>query len=285
MKNILSVLVLVLGISQVGYSRAITEDPQLLPVLIALGNGSMGSGCFLRVSNSIYLVTARHVLFSPATGTNAPQLLSDMAIISGYSHNRTNADIVPVKYTLNLAMCKAAQEIKFSKDHDVAIARVEEITGETNDTFRTKVPPWFSYDNFNIGIGFIPLEAPLRIKDVDIGAPVFMFGYPVSLTRSISDIFPEDYPLLRKGIVAGVNLKKKKIIIDCPGYPGNSGGPVLEVDQIEDSIPQARVFRYIGVVIERVNYSEEMENKTLLYSNTGYTIIEPLDTVLDLVWK
>jgi hypothetical protein len=125
------------------------------------------------------------------------------------------------------------------------------------------------------------------IAQIDVGADVYMFGYPVSLTMSISGIFNPSEPLLRKGIVAGVNLSNRKVIIDCPSYQGNSGGPVLEIDR---PAPGVANWRIIGVVTGFVPFQEEWENKTLHYShvlssNSGYTIIEPMDTILELVWK
>jgi hypothetical protein len=125
------------------------------------------------------------------------------------------------------------------------------------------------------------------IADVDIGADVLMFGYPTSLTAQIREMFDPTQPLLRKGIVAGINPTKRFIIVDCPAYQGNSGGPVLQVDH-----PSLEVttFRIIGLVSRFVPFQEEWENKTYRYSyvgisNSGYTIIVPIDIALELVWK
>jgi hypothetical protein len=32
-------------------------------------------------------------------------------------------------------------------------------------------------------------------------------------------------PLLRKDVLAGQNLQKRSLVLDCPSFPGNSGGP------------------------------------------------------------
>ena len=114
-----------------------------------------------------------------------------------------------------------------------------------------------------------------------------MFGYPTSLTGGIRAIFNPSEPLLRKGIVAGINLGKRTIIIDCPSYFGNSGGPVVQIDHPALNVTR---FQIIGLVSGFVPFQEEWENKTLKYShviksNSGYTVVEPSDSALELVWK
>jgi len=114
-----------------------------------------------------------------------------------------------------------------------------------------------------------------------------MFGYPTSLTGLIREIFDPSEPLLRKGIVAGINLGKRTIIIDCPAYFGNSGGPVIQIEH--PALNQTR-FRIIGLVSGFVPFQEEWENKTMGYShliksNSGYTVVEPIEIALELVWK
>jgi len=47
--------------------RAIPEDNLAYPVLISLNGADIGSGFYLLGNNSLYLVTAKHVLFDPET--------------------------------------------------------------------------------------------------------------------------------------------------------------------------------------------------------------------------
>jgi len=123
-----------------------------------------------------------------------------------------------------------------------------------------------------------------RFADVLIANEIFIFGYPRSL--GIKDIpqFDYDRPLLRRGIVAGKNEKLKTIIIDCPAYGGNSGGIVVEVDKQGLS----RGFLVIGVLSQFVPFAEQWENKAHGYSNveisnSGYSVIVPMDMVLELL--
>ena len=86
-------------------------------------------------------------------------------------------------------------------------------------------------------------------------------------------------------IVAGTNDQTKTIILDCPAYGGNSGGPVLEVGQEHSG---ARKFRPIGLVSQFVPAIGRWVNEPDGYTNTnvynsGYTVATPMDFVLELV--
>jgi hypothetical protein len=84
--------------------------------------------------------------------------------------------------------------------------------------------------------------------------------------------------------VAGENLQKHSIILDCPSYQGNSGGPVL---QIERDAFQTTV-SVIGVVVEYVPFGDVATHPRLGYStftleNSGYSVAESMDPVLELI--
>jgi hypothetical protein len=163
--------------------------------------------------------------------------------------------------------------------------RIEEC--DTNDWHVVQQLPGVQFVTPNGGLSVNGPEWIGLFNSVDVGADVLMFGYPASLTVRMAGIFGPNEPLLRKGIVAGISGPSRTIIIDCPSYQGNSGGPVIQVDH-----PMLGVTSYhiIGLVSAFVPFEEEWENKTLQYShvlksNSGYTIVEPMDIALDLVWK
>jgi len=113
---------------------------------------------------------------------------------------------------------------------------------------------------------------------------IYIFGYPTSIGIDNPQIDPL-VPLLRKGIVAGKNYKTKKIIIDGPSYQGNSGGPVIMIDEEADRIK----FLLIGIVVEFVPYVENWLNdkypglaNTSIH-NTGYSVVEPMDYVIETI--
>jgi len=232
------------------------------------------------MSNSVYLVTAKHVLF----GTNAPALLSPIARLKSYSRAGTT-NVSARTLEIDLGQLLSAGEVRFSTNRDVAIVRIEECS--SNDVNIVSYLPGITFLSPERGLQIAAPEVICPAKDVDVGAEVFMFGYPTSLTGLIREIFDPSEPLLRKGIVAGINLGKRTIIIDCPAYFGNSGGPVIQIEH--PALNQTR-FRIIGLVSGFVPFQEEWENKTMGYShliksNSGYTVVEPIEIALELVWK
>jgi hypothetical protein len=118
-------------------------------------------------------------------------------------------------------------------------------------------------------------------KDVLIGNDAVMLGYPSSLTSTSSIFGPQLdplQPLLRGGLIAGVNEQNKTIIVDAPAYRGNSGGPVFELEQVDHFVN----FKVIGVVSQFVALVEGGEDIGISF-NSGYSVIAPLDGILDLL--
>lgn len=283
MKRLLALCIIVAQIGGRCFSGALPDDPRLFPALIAHDKGT-GSGCFLQMSNSVYLVTAKHVLFTKSAGTNLPALLSPTIVVRAYSRFGTT-NISERTMQIDLARLLNDREIRYSTNRDVAIVRVEEC--DTTNNSLVRYLPGFAFISATDGLHVSNQGFQCSMNDVDVGAEVYMFGYPISLTGQIAEIFDPSEPLLRKGTVAGVNLKRRTIIIDCPSYFGNSGGPVIQVDRPD--IMTTR-YRIIGLVSGFIPFQEEWENKTMQYShvlksNSGYTVIEPIDIAQELVWK
>jgi hypothetical protein len=114
-----------------------------------------------------------------------------------------------------------------------------------------------------------------KFEDVLISNEIFVFGYPSSLAKY--PLLNIETPLLRKGIIAGKNKEKKIIILDCTIYYGDSGGLVIEV---EESGIGARRYRGVGIVKSLVPFVKaDPEN----FVNSGYSIAESMDPVLELI--
>src|SRR5262245_46036573 len=121
--------------------------------------------------------------------------------------------------------------------------------------------------------------------DVLVGNEVYVFGYPTSVTllsQAIqldpSEQLDPKRPLLRRGVIAGLNPGGRSIVIESTSYWGNSGGAVLEVDT--DFLQKS--FSIIGIVHSFVPYAEG----GLTYSvrlNTGYSIVTPIDSLFDIL--
>jgi len=133
----------------------------------------------------------------------------------------------------------------------------------------------------------VPLK---KYEDVQVSDEVYLFGYPSSIgIRDIAGFPPQiDYnlPLLRKAIVAGKNPNNRTIVLDSPTYFGNSGGPVLAIENPSLGIYK---FKLIGVISQYIPFAEHIENKTyrvgyIQLSNSGFSVVTPADSILDIVW-
>ncbi len=261
--------------------RAIPSDNLAYPVLVSIDTGSKGSGFFLSTGSGVYLVTSAHVLFDESSGN----LRGKKAELLCYSKNpkETGKNIVQ----LDLPTLSAAKRIRKHSTEDVAIiyiADAEENPGTGSKSLRT-VPGASLTEKTPSGILSVSLDNVKSFDKIWTANTIYMFGYPTSLSIKGDPQIDPVRPLLRFGIVAGTNPARKTIILDCPSYPGNSGGPVLEVEKID--LVNLR-FHVIGVVSQFVPFAEPLVNptrdsKSLTISNSGYTVAVSMDPVLELI--
>ena len=128
-------------------------------------------------------------------------------------------------------------------------------------------------------------EIAKKYNEIIIGNDIYTFGFPTSIgIRKIPQI---DYniPLIRKGIIAGKNNSNSTIIIDCPVYQGNSGGPVVMVSKFGITGTE---FTIIGIVSAWIPYEEVWVNTRTMQtnselSNSGYSVVVPIDKVLEMI--
>ncbi len=258
--------------------RAIPDDNLAYPVLITLKSGEQGSGFFVNAQAGSFLVTARHVLFKKDTDDlHAPEA-------EALSYPKDPKDHGRNLFALDLTVLKQAQNIRRHATHDVAVVRIGTPADQASTRSITPVEGVTIREMAESGVLGVGEKTVKRFAQVLTANQVFIFGYPTSL--GLKDIPQLDYgkPLLRAGIVAGTNEQARSIILDCPSYGGNSGGPVLEVE--EEGLK--RNYRVIGVVSQFVPVAEIWLNITHRYTNTniansGYTVAIPMDFVLELI--
>lgn len=179
--------------------------------------------------------------------------------------------------------------------------------------FDKKQKVWYSHPDSRVDLACLPLapkDGPNYIRimpysaiandnQLYVGASIFVYGYPNAVGL--------DYlnkPLLRSGIIAWLpsgEQSQNKILIDCPIYPGNSGGPVFlsPVSVSPDGGFQTNDVKFIGIVTER-RFSEsdiyliqkEMKpalaqdslgNKLISLESIGIGVIEPASKVRELL--
>jgi hypothetical protein len=188
---------------------------------------------------------------------------------------------------LDLPTLTAAKRIRKHSTEDIAVVYVAdevESSGTGGRSIRT-VPGVSLIEKTPSGILSVSLYNVRRFDKVLTANTIYMFGYPTSLSIKGDPQIDPLRPLLRFGIVAGTNPARKTIILDCPSYPGNSGGPVLEVEEIDTDNQR---FHVIGVVSQFVPFAETVVNltpksKSLAISNSGYTVAVSMDPVIDLI--
>lgn len=274
--------ILFLPISSVFAIRDIPDTALSSTVLLKLGN-FQGSAFFLKDKNQIYLVTARHVLFKEIKIREKPsfRLINKNAKLISYPIYTSDPCKLELSLKLNVLLKKGL--IKHHNDYDVAIIKLgtcKEVEGKIMTTFFDEVQVIQKCDP-----AFVVNDSQWikKFDDILISNDVFIFGYPSVL--GIPDTFYER-PLIRKGIIAGKDFLKKIIILDCPSYPGNSGGPAFESERISQN---QTTFEVIGIVIGFLPFEERWLNERFNYeniqiSNSGYTIVMPIDMVLELLW-
>jgi hypothetical protein len=242
----LCILILLMLASEAQATRAIPDDNLAYPVLITLKLGGTGSGFFLHAKKFMYLVTAKHVLIDITKNT----LLSDEADLVSYS--KDSKDATPNRISLNLkALLSAGQLIKHPNRDTVIVRLAKLVRGK--DGMHLQYIDGVEIKSSSGGTVGVSLGTLKKFDDVLVANEVVVFGYPVSLGLKNHPQLDYERPLLRKGIVAGLNFSQRSIVLDCPSFPGNSGSPVLEAE--EEGIG-SRKFRIIGVISEFVPSEE-----------------------------
>ena len=256
------------------------NDSLALPVLISLSNDSTGLGFYLSSPYGFYLVTAKRVLIDPTTDA----IRSGTATLMSYPSEKTDKD--KFIFSFDLLTAERAGAVRAHKSADVVVVRVGSAGSPAED--RPRFQGWqpSSYlivqRTAFLGPVGISIDDAKRFEDVVIANKIFVFGYPSTLGLAQLPQLDLLRPLLRSGIVAGVNPMSQSIVVDAPIYPGNSGGPVLQVQS------DAQRIAVIGVVSEFVPFSEGVKGSRPAYldfriSNSGYGVVTPMDFVLELL--
>lgn len=257
--------------------RSVPEDNLAYPVLLQCNTGSTGSGFLLRSGSDMFIVTAKHVLFKP---TN--ELLGDQLKVTCPSRDHSDSGVH--RYAIDLQRNAPVAH----PTSDVAVIKL----GTMVDTADSMVALTIEAEGVtkleSSKSGMVCLDPQTTAKplaDVLVSNDVFLFGYPVSLGLAPSAQFEFDRPLLRKGIVANTYVKQGTIILDCPAYAGNSGGPVIELEWIGFQIK----YRVIGVLsqfipqkLKRYNSHTGKEVDPEL-ANSGYSVAVCMDKVFELI--
>ncbi len=260
--------------------RSIPEDNLAYPVLIKFDGTSTGSGFNFRKDKFLYLVTAKHVLVNENN-----DLHGNEGSLVAYSPD--SEDETPTVLKLNFENLMANENIKLHSTRDVAVIKI----GEAEMAEELEMISFNLLQNIVLessserGIVWAGEEEILKYEEVLVSNEVIIFGYPSSIGVPGSPQFDYDRPLIRKGIIASKYKQTNTIILDCPVYYGNSGGPVIQIEAIT---PVKRNYKIIGVVSQFVPYVEKWVNTkngltNTTFLNSGYSVAESIDNVLELI--
>jgi len=261
-------------------NRYLPDDNLSYPVLIILSDGSSGSGFYLNFDNQrIFLVTAGHVLYDKDIQGNLSLKSNSVRLIS---YDKDLNILNPIELVVNL------NEVPLIKSSSKDIAIIEmgvanNIDGKQTMNFSRGVGK--SNPNSSNTIVTVKHEYLKSFNDVLVSNEIFIFGYPNSLSTPEMKQLEYNRPLLRKGIIAGKNHAEKTLILDCPAYYGNSGGLAIEVEEVGLG---KRNFRVAGVVTQFVPFVEKWISlqhryQNVNFENSGYSIVVPTDTILELI--
>jgi len=240
------------------------------------GESGSGSGFYLRKNNALFLVTANHVLYN-----KRGMLRHGVIIVTSYN-NEDDQQTNKIRIDLSLVEPMLRDYI------DVALIKIGNIPEEDeSELFNIHVAEGISSIGVPAKLFVPPASIITKLKDVMVSNDVFILGYPSSLGSSEKSQIQKDRPLLRKGSVAGINRHNSTIILDCPAYFGNSGGMAIELEDVEVG---KGVYKVIGVVSEYIPFEEHMHSVELGYTNinsenSGYSVVIPMDTILELIDK
>jgi hypothetical protein len=255
--------------------RTIPERNLAYASLISIGQSS-GSGFLINIKQSTYLVTARHVLFDEDHNfkirENYFEIVSPSSIESDHSTSRLGVDFENALYA-------------FSRTADVAIVEIgkNRYKAEGNLWTVTYHKAITRIENAVNNPIIIIEETISPLADVLVANDIYVYGYPTSLGLQPNKFFDASRPLLRKGIVSNIYRRMNTIILDCAVYPGNSGGPVMQIS-VQDSIQH---FKIIGVVSKYIPFAQEWRNSrekliNVEYVNSGYSVATAMDEVISL---
>ena len=260
--------------------RDVPDDNLATPVLVTTDDGSSATGFYINYLKKIYFITAKHVLFKEPENI----LRSKNLTLLSYPRDINEVAKNLVKLDIETLLKNGLVKIHNSQDIvSIFIGKKAEEEGPIN-----------FFDGFSIkfasksGIVHINMSKTIKLfSDVMVGNEVFIFGYPTSLGIKEIKQIEHDKPLLRKGIVAGKNSDYKNIIIDCPTYPGNSGGPVIQKEKIG---LEKWDYKLIGLISQFIPFEEiwlskrfGLENRQ--WQNSGYSIVVPVDAIMELIKK
>jgi hypothetical protein len=279
---VIALLFVSAGVAQA--RRIIPDDNLALPVLVIIKNKSgatlsLGSGIYLGTATSEYLVTAKHVLAAGLPNEKTHQTEVDDMVLDLVSYSKDLPNPQRIILEVDFKMLRERGDVKAHKTRDVAVVKLGALKEAADHSMMTFFSQGVTKVEFaDSGLVSTSVGAVRKFDQVLVGNDAILYGYPASLGLPDTEQFDPLRPLLRRAFVAGKDPAKRSLIIDGPVYRGNSGGPLFEIDPEPPDV----YFHLIGIMVEFIPLTEKAADFTMLL-NSGYSIAEPIDFVLELV--
>jgi hypothetical protein len=200
--------------------------------------------------------------------SNDPKLRADKIVLRSSAPKRFGGGVNEME--MDVAKLFNDNHIRYHPMRDVAYVKIglaKNLAGQEQLTLINGVSK-------KRGAGIVGIAGThvKLLKDIKVGNQAIVFGYPTTITE-VDPWLDVGLPLLRKGIVAGINKDLQAIILDCPVFGGNSGGLALEIERTPIS---GLKYSAIGVVTNFVAYQQGW------FQNSGYSVVVPMDFVEEL---
>lgn len=256
------------------YTQAQVELPYQYhssAVLIEINQGmEFGSGLLYKDSGSLYLVTAKHVLGRDSVDERKNILFNlkdHSCVLTIYGDVDTG---IAKRHILHLNLIDARELglIRIHPTQDLIAIKIAQISEKVyfsraiNFLEKQEGAQFSAFSIENLG----------RFSEIRPTSDIFVFGYPKSIGLLEIPQYEFNRPLVEKGIVSALNYQNKTIILSCPSYGGNSGGPVVQM--------RPNGLRLIGVVVQYIPYYDP---KSGILLNSGYSVALPIETLLELI--
>ena len=202
---------------------------------------------------------------------------------------------IPTPFIIQTSASLIGKGIYFSPSRDIAIIRLGQF-GKPGDF---SMPAYVSQSARGLPKDFDPKKSSRRLEvisrpsclsfaSIDVTDDVFFVGFPASLNFYPDIVAPQydpEWPLFRRGIIAGKKDSDHHLIVDGFVQPGNSGGPLF---RSKSNSPTSSELSLIGIMTTWVPFVSKARDEhglttNINVQNAGYSMAEPVDGLLELI--
>jgi len=226
-----------------------------MPVLL----DDNASGVYLQHRQSVYFVTARHVLFDRESAEPRKRR------VTLRSFTKKGSILDPIIFELDLATLAESHRILSSKAVGIAAVRIGDVTRREGHTVYWETAPGV-VAKAQPGPAQIILGADewRRFEETKVGNDVFLAS---------TEQLERGRPLLLEGTLAKKDRATRRLIVDARVSPRNIGGPAIEIVELG---LRSREPSFIGIVVERLPQKPS-------FDDSEHAVVASVDAILDLI--